>query len=69
MPISSNVFPAYSCTSFKVSGLIIRSLIDFEVILVQGERHGSSFSFLHADTQFPSNICCLFSIIYFGYLC
>jgi hypothetical protein len=49
MPIASSVSPALSCTSFKVSGLILRSLIHFELILVQGEKHGCSFSFLQAD--------------------
>jgi hypothetical protein len=39
MPIVSSVFPALSCTSFKVSGLTLRSLIHFELVLVQGEEH------------------------------
>jgi hypothetical protein len=43
MPISSRVFPAASCTNFKVLGLILRSLIHFELILVKGDRHGCSF--------------------------
>jgi hypothetical protein len=43
MPIISN---------FKVSGLILRSLIYFELILVQADRHGCSFSFLPAHTMF-----------------
>jgi amino acid permease len=72
MLINSSIFPALSCTSFKVSDLILRSLIHFELICVQSERHGSSFSFLHADIQFSSNIYwkgCLFSIVCFRYLC
>jgi hypothetical protein len=32
--IASRVFPALSCTNFKASGLILRSLIHFELILV-----------------------------------
>jgi hypothetical protein len=44
--ISSRVFPALSCTNFRVLGLMLRSLIDFELILLQGDRHGSSFSSL-----------------------
>jgi hypothetical protein len=47
MPVASSVFPALSCTSFKVSDHIVRSLIHSELILGEGERHGSSFSFLH----------------------
>jgi hypothetical protein len=35
------------CSSFKVSGLILRFLIHFELILVQGERQGSGFSLQH----------------------
>jgi hypothetical protein len=38
MPSCSRVFPTFSCSSFKVSGLILKSLIYFELILVQGER-------------------------------
>jgi hypothetical protein len=44
--------PLLSCIIFRVLGLILRFLIHFELIFVQGERYGSSFSFLHADTQF-----------------
>jgi hypothetical protein len=33
MTIVSSVFPDFSYTSFKVSGLILRSLIHFELIL------------------------------------
>jgi hypothetical protein len=50
--IVSRVFPALSCTSFKVSGLILRSLIHFELILIPSDRHVSSFSLLQADNQF-----------------
>jgi hypothetical protein len=52
MPINSSVFPALSCTSFKILGLILKSLNHLELIFVEGERHGPSFSFLHADIQF-----------------
>jgi hypothetical protein len=52
MSIASSVFPAVYCTCFRFLGLILRSLIHFELILVQGYRHGSSFSFLQADNQF-----------------
>jgi hypothetical protein len=38
MPVASNVFPALSCTSFKVPKLILRSSIHFELILKQGEN-------------------------------
>jgi hypothetical protein len=52
MPINSSVCPALSCTSFKISGLILGSLSHFQLILVQGERHGSSSSVLQADSYF-----------------
>jgi hypothetical protein len=45
IPIVSRIFPALSCTNCKNSGLILRSLIHFELVLVQVDRHGSSFSF------------------------
>jgi hypothetical protein len=49
---SFSVFPTASWSCFKVSGLILRSLIHSELILVQGERQLSSFSLLHVDIQF-----------------
>jgi hypothetical protein len=52
IPIASRVFPALSCTNYRVSGLILRSLIHFELIPVQGDKHGSSFSFLQRDNHF-----------------
>jgi hypothetical protein len=52
IPVISRVFPAPSCTKLKICGLILRSLIHFELILVQGDRHGSSFSFLQTDNHF-----------------
>jgi hypothetical protein len=50
--ICSREFLTISSSSFKVSGFILRSFIHFELILVQGERQGSSFSLLHVDMQF-----------------
>jgi hypothetical protein len=38
--------------NFRVSGLILRSLIYFELILVQSDKHRLSFSFLQADNHF-----------------
>jgi hypothetical protein len=72
MSIASSVFPALSCTSVKASGLILRSLIHFELILVQDDKRGSNFSFLHTDKQFsqPHLMMSLsFFIICFWYLC
>jgi hypothetical protein len=72
MPLSSSVFPALSYPSLKVSGLILRSLIHFELIFVQGERHGSTVSFLHTDIQFSQQHLwkrTSFFIVCFGHLC
>jgi hypothetical protein len=52
IPIVSRVFPALSCTNCKVSDLILRFLIHFERILVQGEKRGLNYSFLQADIHF-----------------
>jgi hypothetical protein len=52
IPISSRVFPAPSCTNFRVLDLLLRSFIHFELILVQGYRHGSRFNFLQTDNHF-----------------
>jgi hypothetical protein len=51
IPITSRLFSVPYCTNFRVSGQILRCLIHFEFILVQGNRHGSSFSFLQ-DSHF-----------------
>jgi hypothetical protein len=49
---TSRGFPVLSYTNFRVLGLILRSLIHFELILLQGDKHGSSFSFLQTDNHF-----------------
>jgi hypothetical protein len=55
IPVTSRLLPALSCTNFRVLGLILRSLIDFELILVQGDKHGSSFCLLQTKkTLFPA---------------
>jgi hypothetical protein len=51
-PVCSSAFPTTSCSCFKVLGLVLRSLIHFELIWVQRKRQGSSFSLLHVDIQF-----------------
>jgi hypothetical protein len=52
IPITSRVFPTVSYTNFRFLGLILRFLIHFELLLVQGDKHGSSFSFLQMDKHF-----------------
>jgi hypothetical protein len=55
IPTVSRVFPALLCTNYKVTGLILRSLIYFELILAQSDRHGSSSSFPQAVSHFPQH--------------
>jgi hypothetical protein len=50
--ISSKVFLTLSCTNFRVCSLILRSLINFELIFLKGDEHWSSFSFLQNANQF-----------------
>jgi hypothetical protein len=45
----------FSCSSFNVSHFILRSLIHLELIFMQGERWGCSFSFLHVNNQFSQH--------------
>jgi hypothetical protein len=52
IPITSRVLPALSCNNFRILGLILRSFIHFEWILVQGDMHASSFIFIQADNHF-----------------
>jgi hypothetical protein len=50
------LLPGYSLlfllTNVRVVGLILRYLIHFRLTLVQGDRQGSSFSFLPPDKHF-----------------
>ena len=41
----------FSCKSFIVSGLTVRSLIHFELIFVYGIRKYSNFTLLHVAIQ------------------
>jgi hypothetical protein len=52
MLLSSSVFPMFSCSIFKVSGLTLRSLVHAEFIFTQSKRLGTSFILLHADIHF-----------------
>jgi hypothetical protein len=47
-------FQCISCTSFKVLGFILRFLIQFELILVQGEKHGSGLFSAWRYPVFPA---------------
>jgi hypothetical protein len=57
MPITSSVSPEFSPSTFKVSGLTLWCLVQSELIFVQHDRQGSSFSFLHVDIQFSQHTC------------
>jgi hypothetical protein len=72
LSIPSSIFHVLSCTSFKVAGLILRSLIYFELVLVWLTGMGVVSVFCREIITSPSNICwrgCLFSIICFWHLC
>ena len=45
----------FSSKSFRVSGLIFRSLIHFEFIFVYGVREGSNFILLHIAVLFSQH--------------
>jgi hypothetical protein len=51
MPLWSSVFPIFSWINFTVSDLTLKSFIHFELIQVQGESVGSSFSFVQVEIQ------------------
>jgi hypothetical protein len=71
MLINSSVFPTLSCTSFKVSGAILRSLIYFELTLYRVKNMNLLSISCRQISSFSGNICwrgCLFSIICFGKL-
>jgi hypothetical protein len=52
MPIWSGMLHVYSWVNLTISDLTLRSLIHFELMLIQGERWGSSFSLLQVEIQF-----------------
>jgi hypothetical protein len=54
IPITSRVFPSPSCSNFRVSGLIFRFLIYFELILVQGDKHECSLFLADGKPLFPA---------------
>ena len=53
--MSKSILFVFSSKSFIVSGLIIKSLIHFELILVYGVRECSNFILLHAAVQFSQH--------------
>jgi hypothetical protein len=76
IPTNSRVFPTLSCINLRVWGLILKSLIHFElrslihIDLVQTERLGPFFSLLHVDIEFFSTICsrdCHFASVHCGF--
>jgi hypothetical protein len=57
IPVCSNVFPTASGSCFKVSGLMLRSLIHFELILVQMKDRDLVSVFYIWRSSFPSSVC------------
>ena len=58
-----SVLPVFSLKRFIVSGLILKSLIHFELIFLCGVMEYSNFILLHVAVQFSGNHC-LFSIVH-----
>ena len=55
--LCQSVLPMFSSRIFIVSGLMVRSLIHFELIFVYGVRKCSSLFFYKWLTRFPSTTC------------
>ena len=53
--MSKSVLPLFSCKTFIVSGLTLRSLIHFEFIYMCGVREYSNFICLDVDVQFSQH--------------
>ena len=53
--MSSSVLPMFSSKIFIVSGLAVRSLINFEFIFMYGVRKYSDFILLHVAVQFSQH--------------
>jgi hypothetical protein len=50
--ITSKVSPTLACINFRVWSLILKSLMHFELILVQGDKLRPNFSFSQTANQF-----------------
>lgn len=53
--LSSNVFPASFSSNVTATGVTLSISKHWELIFVQCERFGSSFSLVHVDTHFPQH--------------
>ena len=53
--MSLSVLPVFSSKGVIVSGLMFRSLIDFEFIFVYGVKKCSNFILLHVAVQFSQH--------------
>ena len=66
-PLSSRFLPL-SSNRFSVSVLIFRYLLHLDFSLVHGDRHGSSFSFQHIESQFFQHHL-LKRLLFFQWIC
>ena len=70
--IECSVRPMFSSKSLMVSGLIFRSVINFEFTFVYGVRECSNFILLHVAVQFSQHhllkrlsfLHCIFLLLY-----
>ena len=68
------LFPTFASVIISVSGFMWRSLIQLDLTFVQGAKHGSICTILHADCQKDQNnllkmLSFFFSIVSFLLLC
>jgi hypothetical protein len=49
--MSWRLSPTFSSIRFNESGFMLRSLIHLDLSFVQGDKYGSTFIFLHTDSQ------------------
>jgi hypothetical protein len=69
IPTTSRMFAALSYTNFRVLGLILRSLVNFQLILVQSDKHEPSFSSLQMVNHFSKqNLLKKLSFLHLIYL-
>ena len=69
--MSRRLLPVFSSRSFTVLGLMFKSLIHFELIIVYGVREWFSFILLHVTVQFSQHhlLKRLFPIVYSCFFC
>ena len=55
IPMHSRIFPTSSPMRFSVSGFVLKSLINLDLSLTQGDKCGSICILLHEECQFDQH--------------